>query len=272
VAYLKILVVGGYGRMGIWLAKFLSNCGHSVWITGRRTAPLRKVSRKLGLPVVEKGKRCEWVECAILSVPPNHVEEVALEYDGLLSKDCLLIDISSVKAPVANLIRSSRRPVLSIHPLFGPKTESLEGKSLAVVHPARLEGRSREFIKCFREAGAKVVRCTPRLHDKAVSYTLALPHLLAALYGSLLAKSGMEAETLGNLGGTSFRTMCSLAKSLGSESEEVYASIQLSCPSYHETLGIALEELRRVREELRKGKTRTFIKLMRSSSKIQFAA
>ncbi|MEM2884628.1 MAG: prephenate dehydrogenase/arogenate dehydrogenase family protein, partial [Thermoproteota archaeon] len=225
----------------------------------------------LGLPVVAPGASCEWIECAVLSVPPRKVEGVALEYAPLLGEDCLLVDVSSVKTPVLGFIRSSRRPVLSIHPLFGPTTESLEGKSVAVVHPARLEGRSKEFVDSFKKAGAKVVFCSPKEHDAAVPYTLALPHLLAALYGSLLAESGIRPGTLERLGGSSFRAMSSLAKSVGSESPEVYASIQLASPSYDETLGLALGKLRAVRKGLREGDAGAFLRLMRDSSSLPFA-
>ncbi|MGQ9514368.1 MAG: prephenate dehydrogenase/arogenate dehydrogenase family protein [Thermoproteota archaeon] len=265
---MRILIVGGYGKMGRWFAKFFTKYYHSVRITGRRIGPLRKASRELGLPIVKPRTVCEWADCAILSVPPKRVEEVANEYDRLLRKDCLIVDISSVKSHLIGFLRSSKRPVLSIHPFFGPGTESLKGRSVAVIFPEKPKGRSRELLNCFRDAGAEIVHCSPRIHDRVILYTLALPHLLAALYGSLIVNSGIEPRKLEKLGGTSYRILSSLARSSGSESPEVYASIQLADLSYDKILGRALKTLKNVRTELREGRSDTFLKLLQDSSKV----
>jgi prephenate dehydrogenase len=180
----------------------------------------------------------------------------------------LLVDISSVKAPVIDFLRSQGRPVLSIHPFFGPGAESLKGMNVAVIYPPRPSGRSREIIRCLRVAGARIVRCTPEIHDLAVSYTLALPHLLGAIYGSMLRNSGLGPRSLADFGGTSFRAMYSLARSIGSESPLVYASIQLAHPSYPRTLRRALLLLRKVQEELSAGERRTFMRLVGDCSSL----
>jgi len=262
--------VGGYGRMGRWFAKFLAKFNHSVKITGRRIGPLKKASKELGFPIVKPRTVCEWADCAILSVPPKLVESIATEYDRLLRKDCLLVDISSVKSHLIDFLRSSKRPVLSIHPFFGPETESIKGRSVAVIFPPKPDRRSRELLKCFRAAGADIVYCTPQMHDRVISYTLALPHLLAVLYGSLLVNSGIEPRTLEKLGGTSYRILSSLAKSASSESPEVYASIQLVDLSYGKILGRATETLKKVRRELSKGRSDTFLRLLQESSRVPF--
>jgi len=252
--------------MGRWFAKFLSDSGHSIRITGRRTTALKRASRDLGIPAIRYGTRCEWADSVILAVPPDSVEGVVVEYDGLLRRDCLLVDVSSVKVPVLRFLRSQARPVLSIHPFFGPSIESLEGMSVAVVHPRRLSGRSREIVQNLRRSGARIVRCTPELHDRAVSYTLALPHLLGAIYASSLLRSGLRPHMLAMLGGTSFRRMYSLARSVGYENPSVYASIQLAHPSYPRTLERALSLLLSVQRELSSGETRAFLRLLDDAS------
>jgi len=257
--------------MGSWFAKFLSDSGHTIRITGRRTPALKRASRILGIPAIRYGTRCEWADSIVLAVPPDSVEDVVAKYDGLLRGDCLLVDISSVKVPVLRSLRSQARPVLSIHPFFGPSVKSLEGMSVAVVHPKRLYGRSREIVQDLRRSGALIVRCTPELHDRAVSYTLALPHLLGAIYASSLLRSGLRPHTLAMLGGTSFRRMYSLARSVGSESPSVYASIQLAHPSYARTLERALSTLRSVQRELSSGETRAFLRLLDAASNLASA-
>lgn len=255
--------------MGRWFAKFLSCSGHSVTITGRRFPALRKASLDLALPAIRYGARCDWADAVVLAVPPDSVRDTVMEYDGLLSGDCLLVDISSIKARVIGFLRSQDRPALSIHPFFGPATVSLKGRSVAVVYPRKLSGRSREVVQCFRRAGARVVRCTPEIHDLAVSYTLALPHLLGALYASSLIRSGLRPHLLADLGGTSFRRMYSLARSVGQESPIVYASIQLAHPSYPRALGRAVAALEKIQRELSKGETRTFLRLFDDASSLK---
>jgi len=254
--------------MGRWFAKFLSNAGHSIWITGRRPSALRKASLDLDLPAIRYGARCDWVDAVVLAVPPDSIKDVVMEYDGLLSDDCLLVDISSVKARVIDFLRSQDRPALSIHPFFGPTTDSLRGRSVAVVYPKKLSGRSREMVLCFRRAGARIVRCTPDLHDRAVSYTLALPHLLGALYASSILRSGLRPHLLAKLGGTSFRRMYSLARSVGQESPIVYASIQIAHPSYARTLERIMAALEDVQRELSEGETRAFQRLLDDASSL----
>lgn len=257
--------------MGSWFARFLSDSGHSIWITGRRMPALKRASRDLGIPSIRYGTRCEWADSIILAVPPDSVEGVIVQYEGLLRRDCLLVDISSVKVPVLRFLRSQARPVLSIHPFFGPSVDSLEGRSVALVHPRKLSGRSLEIVWSLRRAGARIVRCTPELHDRAVSYTLALPHLLGAIYASTLLRSGLRPHLLAMLGGTSFRRMYSLARSVGSENPSVYASIQLAHPSYPRTLENALSLLLKVQRELSSGETRAFLSLLDEASDLASA-
>jgi prephenate dehydrogenase len=252
--------------MGGWFAKFLSQRGHPVMMTGRRPGPLRRASLALSLPAVPYGARCDWADAVVLAVPPDSVEDVAQKYDRLLRADCLLVDISSVKGPIVKFLRSQDRPALSMHPFFGPAADSVRGRSVAVVYPPRLSGRSRQLVQCFSRAGARVVRCTPEVHDLAISYTLALPHLLGAVFASSIAISGLRPHLLADLGGTSFRRMYSLAKSVGEESPVVYASIQLAHPSYPRALARAVAALERVRNELSKGEARAFLRLLRDAS------
>jgi len=259
--------VGGYGRMGRWFASYLRRKGHRVWITGRKGYKLARASRQLRVPKVGFGEAAPWVDTAIISVPPQRIGQVVKQYDSLLDDDCLVVDISSIKRPVEKCFKALRRPVLVMHPFWGGSADSIKGRNLAVTYPRRLEPRARTLVEDLEKGGAVVTRCTPEEHDKAITFTLALPHLLGAVYGFSLSLSELPPRRLGRLGGRSFQTMLGLARAVAEESPEVYAAIQMAGPRYAKILREVSRRIDEIASGISGGRADRFMETLITSSR-----
>jgi chorismate mutase/prephenate dehydrogenase len=120
----RVLIVGGWGRMGRWLAAFLRNQGHSVWILDP-VAPANAMGR-----VATLAEGLNGAEFVLLAVP---IDAVAEQMRGVAASGFsgVVADLASVKSPFLDAIREARSAgcrVTSFHPMFGPDAQTLAGK------------------------------------------------------------------------------------------------------------------------------------------------
>ena len=107
-----VVIVGGGGQMGRLFEKMLTLSGYQVRILEQhdwdRAADI----------VADAGM-------VIVSVP-IHVTEQVIGKLPPLPKDCILVDLASVKnGPLQAMLAAHDGPVLGLHPMFGPDSGSL---------------------------------------------------------------------------------------------------------------------------------------------------
>ena len=118
----SVLIVGGEGEMGAYFHHWFERAGYRVDVLGKddwdRVAAL-----------------CENRELVLVSVPIDVTCRVIAELAPHLPSDCLLADITSVKAePLAAMLRHHDGPVVGLHPLFGPTTSTLDKQIVVATH------------------------------------------------------------------------------------------------------------------------------------------
>ncbi len=107
-----------------------------------------------------------------------------------LRKGALLCDITSVKQMAMEVMVKAGKGigVVSMHPLFGPKTLSLANQRIVVcpVRPNKWWWRLKAF---FEDQGALLVELTPEEHDRATAYIQGAMHFCNLLWASLVQEA-----------------------------------------------------------------------------------
>ena len=185
----NILVVGGTGGMGRFIASFASGHNATVKIVGRTIQRTRKIARELE---VEAGSIADAVssDIVIVAVPMESVVKTSIEIAQFMRKGALLTDLSSVKTGIADRIfaKIPEGPeYVSIHPLFGPSVDHVGGQNLVAI-PFRTGPQWRNFSRAWKEAGATVHLMSSASHDKVMSYIQVLHHFALLSLGVALRK------------------------------------------------------------------------------------
>ena len=166
-------IIGGKGRMGNWFKIFFENQGLKVIISDKNTVLTNKdVARRADIVMV--------------SVPISEVAAVVQEIRGVIRKNSLLTDITSLKAIPLQEMSKAKSDVLGMHPLFGPLTSSLKNQN--IVFCRKKDNQYVFFLKkLFQQNGAKIIEISPEKHDKQVAYLQALLHFSNINFAYFLA-------------------------------------------------------------------------------------
>ncbi|HEY3273843.1 MAG TPA: prephenate dehydrogenase/arogenate dehydrogenase family protein [Methanocella sp.] len=222
----KALVAGGAGAMGRWCAGFLKQAGLDVSITSRGNAS--EAAAALGVkqvPLEEAGN----FDIVVLSVPIDAVERMAARVAPRMRPGSLLMDLSSLKkGPMAAMLRHAPPgvEVIGAHPLFGPDTDSLEGRNLVLV-PSDRSGRWLPVMSgLFETAGARVIVATAEEHDAKMAVVQGLTHFMYIAWGAALERLGTCPDELVAYQTPVYGVTREMAGRVLSQSPELYALIQ----------------------------------------------
>ena len=206
--------------MGRWFAKFLKSNGYSVIISDRNRRTGGACSRRLGIEFVDDYllaiRRSDIV---LLATPTNVSNRILRELRRELKKGTLVIEISSMKEPVRGAISELQEngvSVLSIHPMFGPGTKTLEGRSILVASRTR-HSEAKRLLLTFQRLGARMVPCSIDKHDTLASIVIALPHLISISLIETLRSLRINLNELNTASGTTFRLQSLIAETIYQE-------------------------------------------------------
>ena len=217
----RALIIGGSGRMGGWLLRFLSSQGFRVEIADPAPGPP-------GVP-----RSDDWADSALdqdLIVVAATLQASVDILQGLARRKPkgLVFDVGSLKGPLIPALDALRRAgvtVTSIHPMFGPNTELLSGRHVIFIDCGVPEAvvAAREL---FAPTMALQVTMTAVEHDRHIAYVLGLSHALNLVFSAVLAESGEAAPALANMSSTTFDAQLAVARQVASENPRLYFEIQ----------------------------------------------
>ncbi len=230
---MKIAIVGGSGKMGRWLGRFLSGEGHKVLLIGRGGAGLEEAGRQLGLPVATGLETVADADAVLLSVPIDCFEDVARGIAPFTSARQIIMDVTSVKvAPVTAMhrhIKSGR--LLGAHPVFGPGAAGIAGHNIVLTPSNQAEDTLAQKVRGWLEArGANVSVMSPQEHDELMAVILGLAHYIAIVSGDTLVSLD-KLRQMEAVGGITYRVLLTLIESVVSEDAGFYASLQMNLPN-----------------------------------------
>jgi chorismate mutase/prephenate dehydrogenase len=220
------IVVGGAGRMGRWLARFLSTQGYDTVSLDPAATPDENDRARRALPSAD---------LVVCSAPPAAIADLYAEWAAKPPAG-VVVDIASIKTPLVEPIRALQRAgarVASIHPMFGPSAVLLRDADVVICDTGDAEASS--LVEAlFTPTTARIVRLPLADHDRIMADLLSLAHATAIAFALALP------ETEHPVHSTTFQALESLAANVVRESPDVYYEIQAKNPNSTR----ALERLR----------------------------
>ena len=234
---MRIAIIGGAGKMGGWLARFLRDDGIDVTVTDRDKDRLARMSGLPGLRIVPgTAEAVAGADYIIVSVPIEEFEGAVMDISRVISPRQVIIDITSIKTVPVDVMHRylPGNQILGAHPLFGPGAQSIANKNVVLTPTNEAETALDERVKVFLEKKeARVSLMFPAEHDEMMSLILGLSHFIALVAADTLLGAGrlhpMEAA-----GSSTYKVLLTLIESVLSEDPELYASIQMSLPHVKE--------------------------------------
>ena len=228
------VVLGGAGRMGRWMHRFLAAQGWAVSVLDPRAT--RAENR-------EAEARLFSAELVLLATPPGRTVELYRDWADEPPRGTL-IDLASIKTPLIEPIRALQHAgarVGSIHPMFGPATLLLRDADVALCDTGDPEALAM-VEALFSPTTARLVPVPLEDHDRVMADLLSLAHACAIAFALALPDTEHPVHS------TTFQALERLAAAVVRESPDVYYEIQAENPHSLESLGRLRDSLERVRE------------------------
>ena len=217
----KVLLIGGAGKMGGWLARFLASQGFSIEIAD-------PAGSSRDFPHFDDWRSSRLEHDIIIVAAPLRASGAILKELAERQPAGVVFDIGSLKTPLRaglGALRDAGVAVTSIHPMFGPDTELLSGRHVIFIDLGHAEA-TRTARDLFASTMVVQVEMDLDSHDRMISYVLGLSHALNIAFLAALAGSGEDAEGLKNLSSTTFDAQLDVARRVSRENPHLYFEIQ----------------------------------------------
>lgn len=229
-------IIGGKGKLGNWFKIFFEKNGLEVIIADKDTALSNK-------------ELASQADIVVVSVPIKNTPETIKEIRGLVRKDALLTDLTSIKKTPLNEMAKASSGTLGMHPLFGPLTLEIKGQT--VVFCRQRSNKWVDYLKgLLQQNGAKVIEMTPDKHDEQMALVQALLSFSNLSYAGMLAKKHFQ-PTEGMLTPI-FKIQSMILGRALAQNPELYASIEMEnshfqkiVKEYHKEVGRAVKIIQR---------------------------
>jgi prephenate dehydrogenase len=229
---MKVAIIGGTGKMGLWIGRFLLGESKEVVLIGRDEAKLKDAGRKLGVAVTTDMEAVKDAGVVIISVPVDCFEDVVKRFGPHTDSSQIIMDVTSVKTlPVEAMHRHIKNGwVLGVHPVFGPGARGLANHNFVLTPTNDRETTLAEKVKSYLEARkARVHIMTPQEHDDMMAVILGLAHYIAIVSADSLA-GFRKLKEMEAIGGITYKVLLTLVESVISEDAGLYASLQMNLP------------------------------------------
>lgn len=234
----KVVIIGGQGQLGRLFGQMFGLSGYRVETLEQGDWPRAdEILSRAGLVMV--------------AVPIDITCQI-IDRLGKLPADCLLVDVTSVKAaPLEHMLAVHQGPVLGLHPMFGPDVASL-AKQVIVCCQGRDPAASQWLLDQMTIWGARLQQVEAKAHDEAMTLIQALRHFATFAYGWHLSREQANIDRLLTLSSPIYRLELAMVGRLFAQDPHLYADIILSSPQnlamirrYYQNFGEALGLLER---------------------------
>jgi prephenate dehydrogenase len=229
---MKVAIIGGYGKMGVWLARFLLKEGKQVVISGRDQGKLREAAERLGVEAASNQDAVKGSDAVILSLPIDKFEQIVSDIAPYTSPQQLIFDVTSIKAGPVEIMHKyiKKGKVLGMHPMFGPGADGIAGQCFVLTPTGKAEDETAARVRKYLEGkGARVAVMSPAEHDELMAIVLGLSHFIALVTGDTLTGLG-KLKQAREVSGTTYRLLLTIAESVASEDPKFYSSLQMNLP------------------------------------------
>jgi chorismate mutase/prephenate dehydrogenase len=253
----RVLIIGGAGKMGRWLARFLASQGFAVEVADPAAAGDE-------LPHIADWHASALEHDIIVVAAPLRTSCTVLEELAVRRPRGLVFDIGSLKTPLRPgllALQAAGVAVTSVHPMFGPDTELLSGRHVIFVDVGHADA-TRRARELFASTMAVQVEMDLDSHDRLVAYILGLSHAVNIAFFTALAESGEKAQRLAQLSSTTFDSQLEVARRVAAENPHLYYEIQSLNEYGEESLSALLSAVERLHASVKSGDEATFTAMM----------
>lgn len=261
----KIGIIGGYGKMGRWLARFLQGEGKEVFIAGRDRTKLLETASQLNVKAASNEQAVRQSDAVILSIPIDSFEQIVREIAPFTHDGQYIFDVTSVKARPVEIMHKyiQKGMILGVHPMFGPGASGIKGQRFVLTPTNAGEQAMAEKTRAYLEARyAKAVMMKPAEHDEIMSIVLGLSHFIALVSADTLVSLGKIKESE-MISGTTYRILLKIAEAVLSEDPDFYSSLQMNLPGLTETEQLFIGKAGEWASLVSKGKREEFMEKMK---------
>lgn len=237
----RALVIGGLGRMGVWMCRYLDMVGYKVDVsdTADGETPFDRVS--------DWEAFADDYDLIVVAVPLRPSNDILMRL-AEISPRGLVFDIGSLKSPMREgleALRASGCRVCSVHPMFGPGEIGLSGRHILFVDVGN-SAALQEARDLFAHTAADCVELSLEEHDEVMAWVLGLSHLVNIAFAGALAESGEAVPLLRQISSSTFNAQLKVATQIASENPHLYYEIQQGNANTAEVT----EHFRKVLDEL----------------------
>mgnify|MGYP001547980396 FL=1 len=237
----QALVIGGLGRMGVWMCRYLDMVGYHVDVADPAVgeSPFDRVD--------DWESVIDDYDLIVVAVPLRPSNDILLRLAELRPRG-LIFDIGSLKSPMTSGLEALAKAgchVCSVHPMFGPDEVGLSGRHILFVDVGNQEALA-EARALFAHTAAECVDLSLQEHDEVMAWVLGLSHLVNIAFASALAESGEAVPLLRRISSSTFNAQLKVAAQVVSENPHLYYEIQQGNAMTGEVVG----HFRRVMDEL----------------------
>jgi len=209
LALFKKVGIVGVGLIGGSLALAIKKYKVAQEVIGivRRKKTVKEALRQKIVDIASRDLRLlKDVDLVILATPVSTIKEIAPSVSKIVKKDCILTDVGSTKKEIVLKLEKLFHNYIGSHPLAGSQNAGLNfadadifKSSLCIITPTRKTPPEviRKITVFWNKIGAKVSLISPSLHDKILSYTSHLPHLVAFALMELIPSNYLNYSATG---------------------------------------------------------------------------
>jgi len=196
----------------------------------------------------------------VVAVPITVTADIIRQVGPLLTKDALLMDLTSLKKePVKLMLASSKAEVIGCHPLFGPQLKDLSGQNV-VLCPARGKKWLGWLKGLLKKNKLDVWESTPDKHDKMMAIVQVLNHFNTISMGMVLSDTNIPLDEIDKYSTPFFRTKLDIIKKLFTEGPELYVDLITENPETNRMLDIYEKTVKNIRAKIKSGNRTKFKK------------
>ena len=242
----KVLVVGGLGNMGRFLANWFRQSDYDVRVLDRNDWPQVQTLAAA-------------VDLCLLAVPIDITPAVAAQIAPHLPPACVLADITSLKLqPIEAMLKAHAGPVVGLHPLFGPATATMD-KQIVVVSPGRGMDQCQWLLDQLTLWGNVLVETPAAEHDEIMGIVQALRHFATFTFGQFLHSREVPILRTLELSSPIYRLELAMVGRLFAQGPEMYAEIIFATPERQALLKDYIKSLQQNLELVERGDKKEFV-------------
>jgi len=248
---MKVGIIGGTGQMGAFFVRVFTSAGHTVKVSGRKTA-------------ITNRDLAQESDLIIISVPIHSTLPVIDEIAPFMKQGQLISDLTSIKTgPVTAMLRSDA-DVIGMHPMFGPTASSLQGQTIVITPGRCTEEQVQTLSTLFEAQGARVTVTTPEHHDKMMAVIQGLTHFKALVMAETIRRLGITPEETEPFMSPIYRIETSVAGRILAQNPMLYADILTQNPEVSHVLDTCCQAGENLKGVIKSGDTRAFSELFLS--------